>query len=143
MATKIRNIQTSKPEQSKTATQNGVTIYPDSGKVLSSVSVAIPVYDGSIYVPYPTDTFNNTDWTTIKKIVKAGTGPSLWNVGDRKEVILNGAVGSGKTFSNTTTYCYILGFDHNTSIESNGKHTIHIGFGASALDLGWNILFLL
>ena len=48
MATKISNIQTSKPEQSKTATQNGVTIYPDSGMALSSVSVAIPVYDGSI-----------------------------------------------------------------------------------------------
>ena len=141
MATNINNIQTFKPEQSKTATQNGVTVYPDSGKALSSVNVAIPVYDGSIYIPYPTDTFNNTDWTTIKKIAKAGTGPSLWNVGDRKEVILNGTVGI-KSFSNTTTYCYILGFDHNTSIESNGKHTIHIGFGASALSGGAYIAYV-
>ena len=131
MTANIRNIQTFKPEQDKTAYANG-WIYPDEGKVLSSVSVAIPVYDGSIVVPYPTDTFNNTDWTTIKKIAKAGTGPSLWNVGDRKEVILNGTVGI-KSFSNTTTYCYILGFDHNTSIESNGEHTIHIGFGAESL----------
>ena len=131
MTANVRNIQTFKPEQDKTAYANG-WIYPDEGKVLSSVSVAIPVYDGSIVVPYPTDTFNNTDWTTIKKIAKAGTGPSLWNVGDRKEVILNGTVGN-KSFSNTTTYCDILGFDHNTSIESNGEHTIHIGFGAESL----------
>ena len=131
MTANIRNIQTFKPEQAKTAYANG-WIYPDEGMVLSSVSVAIPVYDGSIVVPYPTDTFNNTDWTTIKKIAKAGTGPSLWNVGDRKEVVLNGTVGD-KVFSNTTTYCYILGFDHNASIESNGEHTIHIGFGAESL----------
>ena len=139
MTANIRNIQTFKPEQDKTAYANG-WIYPDEGKVLSSVNVAIPVYDGSIYIPHPTDTFNNTDWTTIKKIAKAGTGPSLWKVGDRKEVILNGTVGI-KTFSNTTTYCYILGFDHNTSIESNGEHTIHIGFGASALSGGAYIAY--
>ena len=48
MTANIRNIQTFKPEQSKTATENGITVVPDEGKVLSSVSVAIPVYDGSI-----------------------------------------------------------------------------------------------
>ena len=48
MATNINNIQTFKPEQSKTATQNGVTVYPDSGMALSSVNVAVPAYDGSI-----------------------------------------------------------------------------------------------
>ena len=128
MATKISNIQTSKPEQSKTATQNGVTIYPDSGMALSSVSVAIPVYDGSIYIP----TFNEASWSYIKSATVSGKASSYWKVGDRKEVVLNGTVGN-KSFSNTTTYCYILGFDHNASIESNGEHTIHIGFGAESL----------
>ena len=137
MATKISNIQTSKPEQSKTATQNGVTIYPDSGMALSSVSVAIPVYDGSIYIP----TFNEASWSYIKSATVSGKASSYWKVGDRKEVVLNGAVGNGKTFSNTTTYCYILGFDHNTSVESNGEHTIHIGFGASALNDGAYIAY--
>ena len=136
MATKISNIQTSKPEQSKTATQNGVTIYPDSGKVLSSVSVAIPVYDGSI-IP----SFNEASWSYIKAAATSGKASSCWSVGDRKAVTLNGTVGK-KTFSNTTTYCYILGFDHNTSIESNGEHTIHIGFGASALSGGAYIAYI-
>ena len=79
--------------------------------------------------------FNNSSWGDIKAAVNAGTAASYWKVGDRKEVVLNGTVGN-KSFSNTTTYCYILGFDHNTSVESNGEHTIHIGFGASALSGG-------
>ena len=127
MTANIRNIQTFKPEQDKTAYANG-WIYPDEGKVLSSVSVAIPVYDGSLYRP----TFNDAPWDFIKAAATSGKASSYWSVGDRKAVILNGTVGD-KVFSNTTTYCYILGFDHNASIESNGEHTIHIGFGAESL----------
>ena len=136
MATKISNIQTSKPEQSKTATQNGVTIYPDSGMALSSVSVAIPVYDGSVRMP----TFNEASWSYIKSATVSGKASSYWKVGDRKEVVLNGTVGN-KSFSNTTTYCYILGFDHNKSVESGGAHSLHIGFGASALSGGKYIAY--
>ena len=95
---------------------------------LSSVSVAIPVYDGSLYRP----TFNDAPWDFIKAAATSGTASSYWSVGDRKAVILNGTVGN-KVFSNTTTYCYILGFDHNASIESNGAHALHIGFGAESL----------
>ena len=135
MTANIRNIQTFKPEQDKTAYTNG-WIYPDEGMVLSSVSVAIPVYDGSLYRP----TFNDAPWDFIKAAATSGKASSYWSVGDRKAVILNGTVGD-KVFSNTTTYCYILGFDHNTSIESNGEHTIHIGFGASALSGGKYIAY--
>ena len=84
--------------------------------------------------------FNNNSWDDIKAAVNAGTAASYWKVGDRKAVTLNGTVGK-KSFSNTTTYCYILGFDHNTSVESNGEHTIHIGFGASALSGGAYIAY--
>ena len=84
--------------------------------------------------------FNNNSWDDIKAAVNAGTAASYWKVGDRKAVTLNGTVGN-KSFSNTTTYCYILGFDHNTSVESNGEHTIHIGFGASALSGGAYIAY--
>ena len=89
----------------------------------------------------PDPVFNDNSWDTIKSAVNAGTAASYWKVGDRKAVTLNGRVGT-KMFSNTTTYCYILGFDHNASIESNGEHTIHIGFGASALSGGAYIAYI-
>ena len=85
-------------------------------------------------------TFNDSSWGDIKAAVNAGTAASYWKVGDRKEVVLNGTVGN-KSFSNTTTYCYILGFDHNKSVESNGAHALHIGFGASALSDGAYIAY--
>ena len=136
MSEHIAAIRTFKPEQSKTATENGITVVPDEGMALSSVNVAIPVYDGSIYTP-----FNKANWSYIKSMAVSGKASSYWKVGDRKAVTLNGTVGD-RLFSNTTTYCYILGFDHNTSIESNGEHTIHIGFGASALNDGAYIAYV-
>ena len=90
--------------------------------------------------PPPSNVFNDNSWDTIKSTVNAGTAASYWKVGDRKEVILNGTVGT-KSFSNTTTYCYILGFDHNKSVESNNAHALHIGFGASALSGGAYIAY--
>ena len=85
--------------------------------------------------------FNNNSWGDIKAAVNAGTAASYWKVGDRKAVTLNGTVGN-KSFSNTTTYCYILGFDHNKSVESGGAHALHIGFGASALSGGAYIAYV-
>ena len=85
--------------------------------------------------------FNNNSWDDIKAAVNAGTAASYWKVGDRKEVVLNGTVGN-KSFNNTTTYCYILGFDHNKSVESGGAHALHIGFGASALSGGAYIAYV-
>ena len=84
--------------------------------------------------------FNNNSWGDIKAAVNAAIAASYWKVGDRKEVVLNGTVGN-KSFSNTTTYCYILGFDHNKSVESGGAHALHIGFGASALSGGAYIAY--
>ena len=98
------------------------------------------VMGDNIEVTVGPSSFNDSSWDTIKSEVNAGTAASYWKVGDRKEVVLNGTVGN-KSFSNTTTYCYILGFDHNISVESNGEHTIHIGFGASALSGGAYIVY--
>ena len=96
--------------------------------------------NGNIEVTVEPITFNDSSWGDIKAAVNAGTAASYWKVGDRKEVVLNGTVGN-KSFSNTTTYCYILGFDHNKSVESGGAHALHIGFGASALSGGAYIAY--
>lgn len=81
---------------------------------------------------------NNNSWEDIQWAIQNGVASSTWSVGDRKAVTLNGTVVS-KTFSNKTVYAYILGFDHNASLE--GNNTIHFQFGFDALTGGNHIAF--
>ena len=118
-------------EEIATVEENDSKILDCNGKYMN----------GNIEVTVGILPFNNSSWNNIKAAVNAGTAASFWKVGDRKEVVLNGTVGN-KSFSNTTTYCYILGFDHNKSVESGGAHALHIGFGASALSGGAYIAYV-
>ena len=118
-------------EEIATAEENDSKILDCNGKYMN----------GNIKVTVEPLTFNNSSWDYIKAAVNAGTAASYWKVGDRKAVTLNGTVGT-KSFSNTTTYCYILGFDHNKTTESAGAHALHIGFGASALSGGAYIAYV-
>lgn len=118
-------------EEIATVEENDSKILDCNGKYMN----------GNIEVTFGPLPFNKQSWDDIKAAVNAGTAASYWKVGDRKEVVLNGTVGN-KSFSNTTTYCYILGFDHNKSVESGGAHALHIGFGASALSGGKYIAYI-
>ena len=71
---------------------------------------------------------NKNSWEAIQWAAQQGLAPSTWNVGDMKYVILNGVVG-GKTFLNQIVFVYILGFNHNASVE--GNNTIHFGCAMS------------
>jgi hypothetical protein len=62
---------------------------------------------------------NNNSWSVISNISAAGTGSTYWNIGDTKEVVLNGTVGT-LTLSSKSLWVFILGFDHNASVEGNG-----------------------
>ena len=79
---------------------------------------------------------NDNDWATIKKISDKGEGANYWSVGDRKAVTLNGTVGA-LTLSNFTTYAFILGFNHNSSLE--GANRIHFQLGKTALSGGKDV----
>lgn len=79
---------------------------------------------------------NDNDWATIKKISDKGEGANYWSIGDRKEVILNGTVGH-LTLSNYTTYAFIIGFNHNASVE--GINCIHFQLGKTALSGGTDV----
>ena len=81
---------------------------------------------------------NNNSWEAIQWAAQNGVASSTWSVGDRKAVVLDGTVGA-KTFSNKTVYAYILGFNHNASVE--GNNTIHFQFGFDALTGGNHIAF--
>lgn len=126
-----------------TVTSTGTwTVSCSSGSQSATNTVSITA-DGQtkeVSLFYISSTFNDNSWDAIKSAVNAGTAASYWKVGDRKAVSLTGFVGV-KAFIDTTTYCYILGFDHNKSVESNNAHALHIGFGASALSGGAYIAF--
>lgn len=78
-------------------------------------------------------------WTMISGISQAGLAANCWSVGDRKSVTLNGTVGS-RAFSNETYYVYIIGINHNSSIE--GENRIHFKFGYSSLVDGKHLTFV-
>lgn len=81
---------------------------------------------------------DNNDWVTISRASSDGVASSIWSVGDRKEVVLDGTVGSLSLSG--TYYCFILGFDHNSSRE--GTKRIHFQFGKTALSGGTDICFV-
>ena len=76
---------------------------------------------------------NDNSWETIRGISDAGTGENFWSIGDRKEITLNGTVGT-LTLSNYTTYAFIIGFNHNQELE--GTNRIHFQLAKTALSSG-------
>ncbi len=81
---------------------------------------------------------NENEWDVISAVSTAGKGENYWSVGDRKEVILNGTVGH-LTLSNFTTCAFIIGFNHNSSVEGSGR--IHFQLAKTALSGGKDIAF--
>ena len=79
---------------------------------------------------------NNNGWETIKKVSDAGQGANYWSIGDRKAVTLNGTVGK-LSLSNVTTYAFIIGFNHNASVE--GANRIHFQLAKTALSGGKDV----
>ena len=87
------------------------------------------------------DPFSTVSMGDIPAITKAGIASSIWAIGDTREVKLNGTVGA-YTFSNETTYMFIVAFDHNSSVEMNGEHHMICSFAKSALTGGKDIAFV-
>lgn len=65
-------------------------------------------------------TLNDNDWATIKSVADKSQGPNYWSVGDTKQITMNGKVSDGLTLSSYSTYVYIIGFNHNSSVEGTG-----------------------
>lgn len=79
---------------------------------------------------------DENDWTTIREVSDAGQGSNYWSIGDRKAVTLNGTVGK-ISLSNVTTYAFIIGFNHNASVE--GANRIHFQLAKTALSGGKDV----
>ena len=114
-----------------TATKNGHTT---SG----SVNVVSSTTSYSLTLSFVSSTLNNNEWSVIKSVSDAGQGANYWSIGDRKAVTLNGTVGT-LTLSNFTTYAFIIGFNHNASVE--GANHIHFQLAKTALSGGTDVCF--
>ena len=122
-----------------TVTETGTwTIEATSGgqTVSGTVNVVSGTTSYTITLSFVSSTLNDNDWDVIRAVSDAGEGANYWSVGDRKSVVLNGTVGN-LSLSNVTTYAFILGFNHNASVE--GSNRIHFQLAKSALTGGEDI----
>mgnify|MGYP004528510505 CR=1 FL=1 len=114
-----------------TATKNGQTT---SGSVI----VVSGTTSYSLNLSFISSTLNDNEWDVIRSVSDAGQGANYWSIGDRKAVTLDGTVGN-LALSNFTTYAFIIGFNHNASIE--GENRIHFQFAKTALSGGTDVCF--
>ena len=98
--------------------KNSVTISYTENEITKSVTADIVV---------ASKTLNENSWDVISKVASAGKEKEFWSVGDTKNVILNGNVGDYLTLENLSIDVFIIGFDHNASVE--GDNRIHFQFG--------------
>ena len=87
-------------------------------------------------LPTKPKTLNDYTWDEISEISSSGEAASMFKVGDCKEIVLNGTVGA-LTFNDYHTYAFIIGFDHNASLE--GSNRIHFQLAKTALSGGTDV----
>lgn len=75
-------------------------------------------------------TLNDNSWATIREISDAGMAANYWEVGDTKNIVINGTVSAGSVTCNLTNLSinvFIVGIDHNSSVEGTNKIHFQIG----------------
>ena len=108
----------------------------DGQTVSGSVNVVSSTTSYALTLSFASSTLNDNEWSVIKSVSDAGQGENYWSIGDRKAVTLNGTVGA-LTLSNVTMYAFIIGFNHNASVE--GANRIHFLLGKTALSGGLDV----
>lgn len=76
-------------------------------------------------LPVSGNELNTYTWAQIKQVSDAGLASTYWNVGDAKQIKVNGTVKS--TAINMDVWAFILGFNHNSAKE--GTNRIHFQIG--------------
>lgn len=105
-----------------------------------AVSEAYIGVNGAVKKVWPTysSVLDENTWEQISEASSSGVAENIWEVGDRKQVTLNGTVGS-LSLSNFSTYAFIIGFNHNSHREGTGR--IHFQLAKTALSGGTDICF--
>ena len=121
-----------------TVTETGTyTVEATNGSQTTSGSVSVTSATSyALTLSFVSSTLNSNEWDVISSVSDAGEGANYWSVGDRKAVVLNGTVGN-LSLSSVTTYAFIIGFNHNSSVEGSGR--IHFQLGKPALSGGTDV----
>ena len=80
----------------------------------------------TVNAEFVSEVLNENSWAVIKAVSDSGQGDNYWDVGDTKNIKINGKVGS-TTFNNLSVDVFIIGFNHNSSRE--GSNRIHFQIG--------------
>lgn len=121
-----------------TVSVSGTTI-TITGKASGTATITVKVAEGtnhtapadktiSVTVEVASPTLADNTPATIKAAAQSGQAANLWSAGDKVPIALNGTVGALSL--NGTYYAFILGFNHNSSVE--GGNSIHFQFGKNA-----------
>ena len=82
----------------------------------------------NVTVSLPDTSLANNTPDIIAAAAKSGQAANYWSVGDKVGIAVNGSFG-GLSYNNTV-YAFILGFNHNSSVE--GGNSIHFQSGKTA-----------
>lgn len=80
---------------------------------------------------------NSMTWANIRTVIDAGLADDYWDVGDAKQITVNGTIGS--TAVNMSVWAFIIGINHNSSRE--GANKVHFQLGKNA-EKGTQICFV-
>ena len=116
------------------ATVTGYTYSPTGALSQGNTTITVSYSEGgvtktdtqAITVTAISNTLNSNSWATIKAVSDAGQGANYWDVGDTKQITINGQVGN-TNISNLAINVFIIGFNHNASRE--GSNRIHFKIG--------------
>lgn len=70
---------------------------------------------------------NDSTWAQISAVSAAGYAPLYWAIGDTKSITLTGAASDTVIWQSTTLDVFIIGFNHNASVEGSNRTHFHIG----------------
>lgn len=70
---------------------------------------------------------NDSTWAQISAVSAAGYAPLYWSIGDAKSITLTGAASDTVIWQSTTLDVFIIGFNHNASVEGSNRTHFHIG----------------
>ena len=135
------------PEGSTITAKNGATTLTDTGGIVkfylpntgtwtvsaslggdsTSSEVQCNAYqDYSVELAYIPETLNKCTWQQIHELSAAGKLGDYYDVGDGKDITLNGLVGN-LYLSHLVITAFILGINHNAALEGNNKTHFALG----------------